>query len=144
MESESHGHDPVRPLDAAPVRQPINEDAAVEVPGAERLSHEPTVEEVISWVGFKATDEMGRSVGRVEDVYAVDGNPEWLLIKHRRSHHFLAPLAEAVGGGDQVFLPYDRETIESAPEVDPGEAANGAVLAAARGHVGRAGEVAES
>lgn len=67
MESESHGHDPVRPLDAAPVRQPINEEAAPEVPGIQRLSHEPTTEEVVSWVGFKATDEMGRSVGKVED-----------------------------------------------------------------------------
>ncbi len=136
MESESHGHEPVRPLDAAPVRQPKDEEIAADVPGIERLSREPTTDEVVSWVGFKATDEMGKSIGRVEDVYAVEGSPQWLLIKHKRSHHFLAPLQDAITGGDQVFLPYDHETIESAPEVDPGEHASDAVPSAAREHYG--------
>ncbi len=77
---------------------------------------------------------MGKTVGKVEDVYAVEGHPEWLLIKHRRSHHFLAPIAEAIGGGDRVFLPYTAEVIETAPEVDPGAEANELVVAAAREH----------
>jgi len=133
MESESHGHIPVRPKDAAPVRQPQS-DETPDVPGIERLSHEPTVDEVVSWVGWSATDEMGKAIGKVEDVYAVEGHPEWLLIKHKRNHHFLAPLDEAIGGGDQVFLPYARDVIESAPEVDPGAEANEMVVAAAREH----------
>ena len=133
MESESHGHFPVRRKDAAPVRQPQSEESP-EVPGVERLSHEPTADEVVSWVGWKATDEMGKSIGKVEDVYAVEGQPEWLLIKHKRSHHFLAPLDEAIGGGDQVFLPYTHEVIETAPEVDPGVPASEVVIAAAREH----------
>lgn len=133
MESESHGHTPVRRKDAPPVRQPQSEETP-EVPGIERLSHEPTVDEVVSWVGWNAVDEMGKSVGKVEDVYAVEGHPEWLLIKHKRSHHFLAPLDEAIGGGDQVFLPYAREVIEAAPEVDPGAEANELVVSAAREH----------
>jgi hypothetical protein len=133
MESESHGHIPVRRKDAAPVRQPQS-DEAPEVPGIQRLSHEPTVDEVVSWVGWSAVDEMGKSVGKVEDVYAVEGQPRWLLIKHKRSHHFLAPLDEAIAGGDQVFLPYSHEVIESAPEVDPGAEASELVLVAARDH----------
>ncbi|MCO5326327.1 MAG: hypothetical protein M9964_04620 [Solirubrobacterales bacterium] len=133
VESESHGHIPVRRKDASPVRHPQS-DETPEVPGIERLSHEPTVDEVVSWVGWNATDEMGKTVGKVEDVYAVEGHPEWLLIKHRRSHHFLAPIAEAIGGGDRVFLPYTAEVIETAPEVDPGAEANELVVAAAREH----------
>ena len=137
MESESHGHFPVRPLDAAPKRH-LKEDeegAEPEAPSTRgRLSHEPTVDEAASWVGWKATDELGRSIGKVEDVYAVDGSPQWLLIRHKRSHHFLAPLADAIAGGDQVFLPYDHETIGSAPEVDPGTAPSELILAAARDH----------
>lgn len=133
VESESHGHIPVRRKDAAPVRQPQSEEAP-SVPGIERLSHRPTADEVLSWVGWNATDEMGRSVGKVEDIYAVDGRPEWLLIKHRRNHHFLAPLAEAIGGGDRVFLPYPHEVLGSAPEIDPGSDADERVIATALEH----------
>ncbi len=133
VESESHGHIPVRRKDASPVRHPQSEETP-EVPGIERLSHEPTVDEVVSWVGWSAVDENGKSVGKVEDVYAVAGHPEWILIRHKRNHHFLAPLDEAIGGGDQVFLPYSHDVIESAPQVDPGAAADETVLAAARGH----------
>jgi ribosomal 30S subunit maturation factor RimM len=94
-----------------------------------------TREEVLAWVGFRVTDENGHSLGRVEDVYAV-GDPEWILVRHRRSHHFLAPLRDAIGGNDQVFLPFAKETIESAPEVDAGAPASEAVIAAALTHYG--------
>ena len=99
-------------------------------------AHALTRDEVLAWVGFKVTDENGHSIGKVEDVYAVEGNPEWILVKHRRSHHFLAPLREAIGGNDQVFLPFAKETIESAPEVDHGAPASEEVIAAARSHYG--------
>ncbi len=133
VESESHGHIPLRRKDAAPVRQPLSEEAP-DVPGIERLSHRPSTEEILTWVGWNATDENGRSVGKVEDVYAVDGRPEWLLIKHRRNHHFLAPLEQAIGGGDRVFLPYRHDVLGGAPEVDPGGEADPSVIATALEH----------
>ena len=37
---------------------------------------------------------------------------------------------------DQVFLPFSKETIESAPEVDHGEPASEFVIAEARRHYG--------
>lgn len=146
MESESHGHYPVRELDAVPKRHPDDDVAVPEVARLRprRFSHEPTVEEASAWVGWKATDEFGRSIGKVEDVYEIEGQPLWLLIRHKRSHHFLAPLEDAIAGGDQVFLPYDHETIGSAPEVDPGQPANEIVLAAARQHYASAGSAAEA
>jgi len=131
MESESHGHQPVRPKDAAPVPRPRDDEVS-----SSAHAHALTRDEVLAWVGFKVTDENGHAVGKVEDVYAVEGNPEWILVKHRRSHHFLAPLAEAIGGNDQVFLPFDKETIESAPEVEHGAPASEQVIAAARIHYG--------
>ena len=97
-------------------------------------SHAPTEEEITSWIGNKATDEFGKAVGKVEDVYRVGESLEWLLIRHRRSHHFLAPVKNAVGGDGTVFLPYTAEMIESAPEVQPGRTAEEEILAAAAEH----------
>ena len=131
MESESHGHRPVRRKDAAPVPNPRDSEFR-----SDAHAHALTRDEVLAWVGFKVTDENGHVIGKVEDVYAVEGNPEWILVKHRRSHHFLAPLADAIGGNDQVFLPFSKETIESAPEVDHGEPASEFVIAEARRHYG--------
>ena len=97
-------------------------------------SHAPTEEEITSWIGSKATDEFGKAVGKVEDVYRVGEALEWLLIRHRRSHHFLAPVKNAVGGDGTVFLPYTAEVIETAPEVQPGTTAEEEILAAAADH----------
>jgi sporulation protein YlmC with PRC-barrel domain len=99
-------------------------------------AHAPTDEEITSWIGAPVTDEFGKSVGKVEDVYLVDGRLEWLLIKHRRSHHFLAPVKDAVGDHQKLFLPYTAEHIESAPETEPGEPAGEDTLAAAQAHYG--------
>ena len=97
-------------------------------------AHAPTEEEITSWIGSKATDEFGKSVGKIEDVYRVGEKLEWLLIRHRRSHHFLAPVLDAVGGEGSVFLPYTSEMIESAPEVRPGRLADEETLVAAADH----------
>ncbi len=99
-------------------------------------AHAPTDEEITGWIGHKATDEFGKAVGKVEDVYRVGEKLEWLLIRHRRSHHFLAPVRNAVGGEGTVFLPYTAEKIESAPEVKPGSTAEEEILAAAAAHYG--------
>ena len=97
-------------------------------------SHPPTEAEITAWIGHKAVDEFGKAVGKIEDVYRVGDKLEWLLVRHRRSHHFLAPVKNAVGGDGTVFLPYEHEVIESAPEVQPGSTADEATLAAAAAH----------
>ncbi len=99
-------------------------------------AHAPTDAEITEWIGSRATDEFGKSVGRIEDVYRVGEKLQWLLVRHRRSHHFLAPVRDAVGSGGSVFLPYTAEVIETAPEVVPGEEASEAVLKAATDHYG--------
>jgi len=131
MESESHSHDPIRRKDATPVPHAKDD----ELTGGAH-AHVPTRDELLGWIGFKVTDENGHAIGKVEDVYAVGDRPEWLLVRHHRSHHFLTPIGQAIGGNGQVFLPFDRDVIESAPEVDPGAAASELVIAAAREHYG--------
>lgn len=99
-------------------------------------AHAPTDDEIKAWIGSRATDEFGKSVGKVEDVYKVGDSIEWLLIRHRRSHHFLAPVRDAVGTQGSVFLPYTADVIESAPGVQPGRMAEEETLATAAEHYG--------
>lgn len=99
-------------------------------------AHAPTDEEIKTWIGAPVTDVFGKSVGKVVDVYDGGDRIEWLLIKHRRSHHFLAPVKDAVGDHNKLFLPYAADHIEAAPEVDPGHAASEQTLAAAAEHYG--------
>lgn len=94
----------------------------------------PTEGEIRSWIGNKATDEFGRGVGKVEEVYREGEELRWLLIRHRRSHHFLAPVANAVGSGGMVWLAYTQDVIESAPQVQPGSRPSDEALAAAAKH----------
>lgn len=131
MESESHSHDPIRRKDATPVAHAKDDE-----PSGGTHAHAPSPDELLSWIGFKVTDENGHVIGRVEDVYAAGETAEWLLVRHHRSHHFLAPVGQAIGGNGQVFLPFDKELVESAPEVDSGAPASEFVVAAAREHYG--------
>lgn len=103
-------------------------------------AHAPTDEEIMAWIGAPVTDEFGKSVGKVEDVYRVDDRPQWLVLKHRRSHHFLAPVKDAVGDRNKLFLPYTADVIESAPEVTPGRPADEDTIAAAVEHYGLGGK----
>lgn len=99
-------------------------------------AHAPTDEEITSWIGAPVSDELGKSVGKIEDVFRVNGKLEWLLIRHRRSHHFLAPVKDAVGDPHKVVLLHEFDHIESAPETKPGETADEDTIAAAKAHYG--------
>jgi len=82
-----------------------------------------SVEEALGWTGRKLDDVGGSTIGRVEGVYAdaEDGSPAWLLFRVGRfGHHSLLPIAQAVGGEDTVWVPYEREMMRRAPRVDAG------------------------
>jgi len=106
-----------RAIDAAPVPEPHG-------PG-----HEYTVA-APDWTGWKVTDEFGRTIGKVESA----AHPDWLVVRDRRGRHLLAPTAEAIAGGDSVFLPYEADLIAAAPRLDGAEAPDEAIAAAARVH----------
>ena len=119
-----------RSIDATPVRHPHGADHLA----TQRHSHGHGPRPVVDteWIGWKVTDALGRTVGRVEGTL----QPDWLIIRDRRGHHFLAPAEEAIAGGSSVFLPYDHDLIAHAPQVDGEEMPPPERLEEARRHYG--------
>lgn len=122
------GREGARPIDANPVAQPHKESHI-----ATQLhphGDEPPPQAAEGWVGWKAVDEFGRTVGRIEGLVGDD----WLIVRDRRGHHLLAPTAEAIAGGSRVFLPYEHGVIASAPQIESFEEVDPAALDRARRH----------
>jgi hypothetical protein len=86
----------------------------------------PGLGEAVSWIGSRVTDVLGGGIGRLQDVW-VDpetGDPAWLLIREGRfggGRHRLVPFDGATAGGGQVWLPFERYVIRTAPIVAPGD-----------------------
>jgi hypothetical protein len=83
----------------------------------------PSVDEARSWVGFSLDEMSGAGAGRVEGllVDARDGEAEWVLVRlGRLGSCGVVPAREAVGAAGQVWVPWDRATIRSCREVEPG------------------------
>ena len=89
---------------------------------ATELEHPIATEQALAWVGYKLDDITGTTAGRVEGVFVdtVSGEPAWLLIRigllGRRT---VVPYEMAAGGAEHVWVPFTREVIRNAPEVDP-------------------------
>ena len=122
------GREHARSIDATPVRHPHGSDHLATEAAPHGFEPGPVID--TEWIGWKVTDALGRTVGRVEGTL----QPDWLIIRDRRGHHFLAPATEAIAGGSSVFLPYDQELITQAPEVDGEEVPDPETLALARRH----------
>ena len=86
------------------------------------LENPIAIDQALGWVGDKLDDVTGTVAGRVEGVFvdSVSGEPAWLLIRigllGRRS---VVPFEMAAGGAGHVWVPFTRDRIRSAPEVDP-------------------------
>jgi hypothetical protein len=122
------GREGARPIDAHPVAHPHG-PSHIET---QLYPHggEPPAQAAEAWIGWKAVDEFGRSAGRIEGLVG----DEWLIVRGRRGHHFLAPTHDAIAGGAQVFLPYEHDLIISAPEVTSFEEVEPAAIDEARRH----------
>lgn len=73
-----------------------------------------------SWVGFRL-DGIGGRLGRVHGVlFDSDGaGPRWLVVRVARfGRRTAVPYEFAVAGDGRVWVPFSRELIRSAPEVD--------------------------
>ncbi|HEX3609061.1 MAG TPA: hypothetical protein VHU14_05255 [Solirubrobacterales bacterium] len=86
-------------------------------PGPLRLS------EAKSWTGHGIDDVAGSAVGQVHGFFvdAESGEPTWLIAKQGRFGAILVAVAlhDCAGGGGRVWVAHRRETIRSAPVVDP-------------------------
>lgn len=78
---------------------------------------------VRDWIGHNVVDDSGSKIGPIDEVYLDDasGQPEWFAIRtgwFGRKLTFV-PIAGATSRGDEMCLPYSKETVKGAPKVDP-------------------------
>ncbi len=90
---------------------------------ASRTTPSLSLEEAIGWTGYEVDEIDGGAVGRVHGFFAdaASGLPTWLIaaIGRRRIRLVAIPLGECAGAAGRVWVAQRRETIGSAPVVDP-------------------------
>ena len=78
---------------------------------------------VRSWQGRTLIDRDGDKVGTIDAIYADDqtGAPEWALVNTGLfgTKSTFVPLAQANLSGDQVQVPYEKQLVKDAPNMDP-------------------------
>ena len=90
----------------------------------------PSTEEARKWIGHEVDEIGGAKIGRVHEFFAdtASGEPTWLIAAlsrgglsfRRRPRRLVAiPLRDCAGGGGRVWTAHERETIGTAPTVDP-------------------------
>ena len=81
-----------------------------------------TVEEVRDWQGRELYGEGQEKIGEITDIYLDDatGEPEWLAVKTGLfgMKSSFVPLAGAARMEDHVMVPYSKDTVKDAPNVD--------------------------
>lgn len=82
----------------------------------------PTLEQVQSMRGEKLHGSDGDKIGEIADIYLdrQTGEPEWLAVKTGLfgSNLSFVPIREARAGEDGVTVPYDKDKVKDAPNVE--------------------------
>lgn len=103
-----------------------------------RGGNKSSLNEALGWIGSRVDDVYGANVGRLEDVWIDPSNgiPRWLLIKEGRfgGRTTLIPFEDATAGAGHVWVPYERDVVRNAPEVEPGAPLTQQVEGMLRGH----------
>src|SRR5829696_9298928 len=83
----------------------------------------PDVDTVRSWQGATMVDRDGDKVGNIDAIYVDDqtGEPEWALVNTGffGTRSTFVPIAQASASGDQVQVPYEKQRVKDAPNMDP-------------------------
>lgn len=85
------------------------------------------IDDVSGLSGKKVADQEQNPIGKVRDVYAVDGDgtPAWVSIDASfglaDKRVVLVPLARLKQEGDELVVPYSKDHIKATPEVDGDE-----------------------
>src|SRR3954452_6170362 len=81
-----------------------------------------TQQDVRAWRGLNLVDRDGDKIGKIEDVYLdrQTGEPEWIAVKTGLfgSNVSFVPIAQASSTGDGVTVPYAKDLVKDAPNVD--------------------------
>jgi sporulation protein YlmC with PRC-barrel domain len=79
--------------------------------------------EMMEWRGCEVVDQDGDRVGKLDEIYLdrETGAPEWAIVNtglFGRKSSFV-PLKEALREGEMIRVPYEKEQIKDAPNIDP-------------------------
>src|SRR3712207_4471672 len=92
-------------------------------PGYARGMALPDVDTALGWRGHTVVDPQGEELGKVTELY-LDGasqRPAWAGVKRGllRAKETIVPLEGAEEVEGRLRVAYDRERVDSAPDVDP-------------------------
>jgi uncharacterized protein (TIGR02271 family) len=83
----------------------------------------PDVDTVRHWQGATMLDRDGDRIGNIDAIYVDDqtGEPEWALVNTGffGTRSTFVPIAQATARGDQVQVPYEKQRVKDAPNMDP-------------------------
>jgi uncharacterized protein (TIGR02271 family) len=83
----------------------------------------PDVDTVRSWQGSTMVDRDGDRIGNIDAIYVDDqtGEPEWALVNTGifGTRSTFVPIAQASAHRDQVQVPYEKQLVKDAPNMDP-------------------------
>jgi len=83
----------------------------------------PDVDTVRNWQGSTMVDRDGDRIGNIDAIYVDDqtGEPEWALVNTGifGTRSTFVPIAQASAHRDQVQVPYEKQLIKDAPNMDP-------------------------
>jgi uncharacterized protein (TIGR02271 family) len=81
------------------------------------------VDTVRSWQGATMVDRDGDRIGNIDAIYVDDqtDEPEWALVNTGffGTRSTFVPIAQATARGDQVQVPYEKQLVKDAPNMDP-------------------------
>jgi uncharacterized protein (TIGR02271 family) len=83
----------------------------------------PDVDTVRAWQNATMIDRDGDRIGNIDAIYVDDqtGQPEWALVNTGffGTRSTFVPIAQASARGDQVQVPYEKQRVKDAPNMDP-------------------------
>jgi uncharacterized protein (TIGR02271 family) len=82
-----------------------------------------TTEEMRGWIGHNVVDAEGNKIGRIDNLYVDEqtDQPEWLAVTTGwfGTNISFVPLAQATRSGNDLMVPYTKDHVKEAPNVDP-------------------------
>jgi uncharacterized protein (TIGR02271 family) len=85
-----------------------------------------TLEDVQAWRGLKAVGIDGEKLGTIDEIYLDrrSGEPEWVTVSTGLfgARTSFVPIADADAVDEEVRLPYSKEQIKAAPNIDADDA----------------------
>ena len=83
----------------------------------------PDKNEVLAWRGSSAVGADGSKLGKIEEIYldAETDQPEWALVQTGMfgTKSSFMPLTDARSDGSDVVVPYSKEQVKAAPQLEP-------------------------